>query len=68
MTIYFYRARDACGELSNHSNHGFVLDGLYWPSIEHYYQAQKFAGTDYAEQIRLAVKPMDAKRLGQSTK
>lgn len=26
-----------------------------------------FAGTDFAEQLRLAAKPMDAKRLGQST-
>ncbi len=66
MTIYFYRVRDPYGELSNHSNHGFTLDGLYWPTIEHYYQAQKFAGTDHAEQIRLAVRPMDAKRLGRS--
>lgn len=29
MTIRFYRARDAHGELSNHSLHGFELDGLY---------------------------------------
>lgn len=29
MTIYFYRLRDPYGELSNHSPHGFVLDGLY---------------------------------------
>ena len=66
MTIYFYRTRDPYGELSNHSPHGFTLDGRYWPTIEHYYQAQKFAGTAYAEQIRLAAKPMDAKRLGSS--
>ncbi len=67
MTIHFYRAKDRYGELSNHSLHGFELDNRSWPTIEHYYQAQKFAGTEYAEQIRLAVKPMDAKRLGQST-
>lgn len=66
MTIYFYRIRDPHGELSNHSDHGFILDDLYWPSIEHYYQAQKFADTAYAEQIRRAAKPMDAKRLGRS--
>jgi ribA/ribD-fused uncharacterized protein len=66
MTIYFYRLRDPYGELSNHSPHGFTLDGCYWPTIEHYYQAQKFAGTEYAEQIRSATRPMDAKRLGSS--
>ncbi len=67
MTIRFYRARDAYGELSNHSAHGFELDGLFWPTIEHYFQAQKFAGTPHAETIRQAPRPMDAKRLGQTT-
>ena len=67
MTIYFYRLRDPYDTLSNHSPHGIMLDGLYWPTIEHYYQAQKFAGTPYAEQTRLATKPMDAKSLGSST-
>ncbi|MBP7961481.1 MAG: NADAR family protein [Caldilineaceae bacterium] len=67
MTIRFYRVRDPNGELSNHSAHGFELDGLFWPTIEHYYQAQKFAGTPHAETIRQAPRPMDAKRLGQTT-
>lgn len=67
MTIRFYRARAAHGALSNHSLHGFELDGLYWPTIEHYYQAQKFVGTPHAEAIRHAPRPMDAKRLGQTT-
>ena len=66
MTIRFYRARDPYGELSNHSAHGFMLDGLFWPTIEHYYQAQKFAGTEHVETIRLAPTPMAAKRLGQN--
>lgn len=65
MTIRFYRAKDAFGELSNHSNHGFVLDGLFWPTVEHYFQAQKFAGAEHAEAIRQAPTPMAAKRLGQ---
>ncbi len=65
MTIRFYRAKDPFGELSNHSNHGFELDGLFWPTVEHYFQAQKFAGIEHAEAIRLAPTPMAAKRLGQ---
>lgn len=64
MTIRFYRARDPHGELSNHSLHSFELDGLSWSSIEHYYQAQKFAGTPHAESTRQAPAPMAAKRLG----
>ena len=45
MTIYFYRTNESYGELSNFSRHGFDLDGLYWPTVEHYYQAPKFIGT-----------------------
>lgn len=67
MTIRFYSVRGPNGELSNHSAHGFELDGLFWPTIEHYYQAQKFASTPHAETIRQALRPMDAKRLGQTT-
>jgi ribA/ribD-fused uncharacterized protein len=66
MTIFFYRAADPYSELSNHSPHGFEMDGLYWPTIEHYYQAQKFAGSEYVETIRLAKTPMAAKRLGRT--
>ena len=42
------------------------MDGLCWPTIEHYYQAQKFAGSEYAETIRLSTTPMAAKRLGRT--
>jgi len=45
MTIRFYRVRDPNGELSHHSAHAFESDGLFWPTIEHHYQAQKFVGT-----------------------
>lgn len=69
MTIYFYSAKEKpYGCFSNFSPHGFELDGKYWPTSEHYFQAQKFAGTPYAEQIRLAKSPMIAARLGRSRK
>ncbi len=68
MTITFYGAKDEYGCLSNFSAHGFELDGAYWPTSEHYFQAQKFAGTAYAEQIRKAKSPTIAARLGRSRK
>merc|ERR1719362_2048374 len=43
-----------------------TLDGLEWPSTEHYFQAQKFAGTPMVEQVRAAHGPMEAKRLGRA--
>ena len=55
MMIYFYSSKEKdYGCFSNFSSHGFELEGLWWPTSEHYFQAQKFAGTPYAEQIRQA--------------
>jgi ribA/ribD-fused uncharacterized protein len=54
MTILFYLKRDPFGWLSNFSLHPIEMKGRLWPTVEHYYQAQKFAGTDYEEQIRQA--------------
>ncbi|HIK26727.1 MAG: NADAR domain-containing protein [Oscillatoriaceae bacterium SKW80] len=45
MTIYFYKVDAPYGCFSNFSPHGIYLDGYYWPTVEHYYQAQKFVGT-----------------------
>lgn len=36
---------------SNFSAHGFELDGKWWPTSEHYFQAQKFVGTPHMEEI-----------------
>lgn len=65
MTIVFYTTRDAYGSFSNFSRHGFVLDGLWWPTSEHYFQAQKFAGTEHAEAVRCAKTPKEAAALGR---
>ncbi len=45
MTILFFVAADEYGDFSNFSRHGVELDGRYWPTVEHYFQAQKF--TDF---------------------
>ena len=66
MTIYFYSTRERpYGCFSNFSPHGFTLDGAWWPTSEHYFQAQKFAGTAHAEAIRQARTPREAARLGR---
>ena len=67
MPIYFYSAKEQpYGCFSNFSPHGFELDGKYWATSEHYFQAQKFSGTPHEEQIRLAPSPMVAARMGRS--
>ena len=66
MTIYFYSNREnPYGCFSNFSAHGFNLDEAWWRTSEHYFQAQKFIGTPHVEQIRLALTPKDAAKMGR---
>jgi N-glycosidase YbiA len=67
MTIYFYVEREVpYGCFSNFSAHGFMLDNLYWRTSEHYFQAQKFAGTIHLEKIRELKMPKDAANMGRN--
>ena len=66
MTIYFYSRTDEFGEFCNYSSHGFEFEGQYWPAVEHYFQAQKFAGTGYEAIVRSARTPRDAKAKGRN--
>lgn len=66
MTIYFYSNREEpYGGFSNFSAHGFELDGLWWPTSEHYFQAQKFVATPHLERVRQARTPKDAATIGR---
>ena len=44
--ILFYRTTEPYGAFSNFSKHPIELDNRTWPTTEHYFQAQKFLGTD----------------------
>ncbi|WP_425615946.1 NADAR family protein [Anatilimnocola sp. NA78] len=68
MAIEFYSRTASYAEFSNFSPHGIEMAGLSYPTVEHYFQAMKFPGTEYAEKIRLAAKPAVAKQLGRSRK
>lgn len=68
MTIYFYKVENPYGYLSNFSRHEIHLDGALWPTVEHYYQAQKFVGSPSAAVIPLiaaAPTPEAAAALGR---
>ncbi len=66
MTIYFYRIHEKpYGCFSNFSPHSIELDDQWWPTTEHYFQAQKFADTPYAELIRMAERPCRAAERGR---
>jgi ribA/ribD-fused uncharacterized protein len=66
LIIAFYSTREAYGAFSNFAPSPIELDGLRWPTVEHYFQAQKFAGTPHVEAIRQSSSPMVAARMGRS--
>ena len=66
MPLYFYSTREPFGEFSNFSAHGVKIDGQYWPTTEHYFQAQKFDDGAYREKIRGAHSPKQAAEWGRS--
>jgi N-glycosidase YbiA len=41
------------------------MDKLWWHTCEHYFQAQKFFGTPYLEQIRSTNTPKNAANIGR---
>jgi ribA/ribD-fused uncharacterized protein len=65
MPIYFYSVQDEYGCFSNFSAHGFELDGKYWTTSEHYFQAQKFIGTEWVNKVREARTPKQAAEMGR---
>lgn len=66
MTIYFYSDHEPTyAGFSNFSNHGFELDGYYWKTNEHFFQAQKYKGTPYFEEARLMNTPKEVAYFGR---
>lgn len=66
MTIYFYTTNQAYSEFSNFAPYGIELDGYWWRTTEHYFQAQKFLDKAYQDKIRQAPDPKTAANLGRS--
>lgn len=66
--IHFYRVADDFGCFSNFSPHPVRMDGVLWPTSEHYFQAQKFEDAEQWDVIRLEASPMIAARMGRSRK
>ena len=66
--INFYSTTGEYGCFSNFSRHAVFLKGKRWPTSEHYFQAQKFAGEPDEEEVRRANKPMLAASMGRDRK
>ncbi|MCA9178970.1 MAG: NADAR family protein [Planctomycetales bacterium] len=66
--IHFYSVADDYGEFSNFAAYPIKLKGKFWPTSEHYFQAQKFRDAAHQAEIRKARTPMIAARLGRDRK
>ena len=66
-TIEFNSKSATHTELSNFHSSPFLLDDKMWPTVEHYFQAQKFpADPNLQERIRASKTALGAKRLGRT--
>lgn len=63
--IRFYGVGEAYGVFSNFHPAPIRLKGKVWPTTEHYFQAQKFAGTKHEVEILAAKTPAVAARKGR---
>ncbi len=61
----FYSTKDPYGEFSNFALFPITIDGVLWPSSEHYYQAHKYTDPDLMERVRNAPSPMEAAKMGR---
>ena len=71
MIIYFYKVSAPYGCFSNFSPHSIELAGKSWATVEHYYQAHKFQGTEFEylmPQIQAAATPELAAKIGRDCK
>ena len=66
--IEFYSTTGEYGCFSNFSRHSIFLKKKRWPTSEHYFQAQKFAGEPDEEEVRTAPKPAQAASMGRDRK
>lgn len=64
--VYFYSAFEPYGEFSNFSEYGIEISGEYYPTVEHYYQSQKFLDKIYQKRIQTCQSPKKASELGKN--
>jgi ribA/ribD-fused uncharacterized protein len=68
--IYFYASGKDYYEFTNFYQPPtpIIINGIPWPTSEHYYQAMKFTNPQLQEQIRNAPTPRKAFQIGQTHK
>ena len=65
MAIEFYKEFGELGYLANYSNHGFTKNGIFYKTVEHYYQSEKFNNLEIKNKIIDAPTPKEASNIGR---
>ena len=66
MAVEFYKEFGELGYLANYSDHGFYdTKGIYYPTVEHYYQSHKFNNPTIIDSILKASTPKEASIIGR---
>ena len=63
--IDFYSRSRPYGEFSNFALFPIFVDGQWWPTSEHYYQAMKYEEKDLIAWVQVAPDPMEAANRGR---
>ena len=63
--IEFYKEFGELGYLANYSNHGFTKNGIFYKTVEHYYQSEKFDDPEIKKRIINAPTPKEASNIGR---
>ena len=58
--IRFYSKDEPYYEFTNFANFPIIVDGCFYNTSEHYFQAQKLVGTPYVDYVALLPRPRDA--------
>ena len=67
QAIEFNSKSETFAELSNFYGAPFTINGKTYPTVEHFFQSQKFPGDPVLqEKIRVAKTPVGEKRMGQA--
>jgi ribA/ribD-fused uncharacterized protein len=65
VPILFYEPEGEFGWLSNFSSHNISICGTEFPTVEHFFQAQKFSTSDDFLAVTSAPSPSEAKRIAK---
>ena len=65
MTVDFYKEFGELGFLANYSSHGFYKNNIYYKTVEHYYQSEKFNDLEIKNKIINCDTPKEASNIGR---